>query len=134
MIRTTKIDEQELIRQYHKGKTDREIAKALTKFQGINISQSGVSRARHRMRLPALHRFGNKKIVPVDDLYDKFLERNKKWKKDNPERVKEQFVQFQKDNRKRLSDYEHSRRLLNKSDLFVNEDLLRPLRIWKNKR
>jgi hypothetical protein len=113
MERRTKIDLEQLQVLWNCGMSDREIAKNLSKEQGIPISQTGVTRARQRLGLaPHFHHNANKKddLRSPEEIYDESRLRANQWKKDNPERAAEQISQWQKDNREARNAYERARR------------------------
>jgi len=93
------MNDQELERLNDQGLTSREIAMIL------QSSQSGVSRA--------LQRLGLYPAYPKDDedrdpreIYDEAKERALNWKNRNMERVKQEFAEWQKDNRKKRNAYQ----------------------------
>jgi hypothetical protein len=103
----TKIDEEELQILWNVGLSDTAIAKKLTEKQGISISQTGVTRARQRLGLaPHFEHNANKqRKKEPKQIYEESRLRANQWKKENPERAKESFANWQKENREERTAY-----------------------------
>lgn len=97
----TLINEFKLRNMYAKGMTEREIAKSL------NVSQTGVSRARQRLGIEA---HIPKTTKSPREIYDESRARAMRWKKDNPKEVCKQFSEWQTAHRNERNAYERDRR------------------------
>ncbi|MHA1410556.1 MAG: hypothetical protein ACTSQY_09680 [Candidatus Odinarchaeia archaeon] len=93
------MNDQELERLNNKGLTSREIAKIL------NASQSGVSRALQRLDMFPAYPKEDEDRDPRE-IYDESKERALNWKNKNMDKVKKEFAEWQKDNRKKRNAYQ----------------------------